>query len=119
MSDDEKGQAQPFIIDETHFRNLSQQIITTSHDQHINSNNSMLLLNYSTIGRRQINHFLAGCGITSNNIKSTDTSQTKTIREEIAYYIHRVKNHIPFEEFWRTYQFELPSLASLVRWFNI
>lgn len=118
MNDDDKQRAQSSIIDEAHFRNLSQQIITPPRDSS-NSNNSVLSSNDSTIGRRQINHFLAGCGFDATTINSTNTSVTRTIREEIAYYIDKVKNYMSFEEFWRSYQFELPCLTSLVRCFNV
>ena len=118
MSNDDKEQAQSSIINEAHLRNLSQQMIPSIH-QSSNSNNSVLLSNNSTIGRRQINRFLTGCGFDSTAISSTNTYVTRTIREELAYYIDKVKNYMAFEEFWRTFQLELPCLTSLVRCFNI
>ncbi|CAF2049764.1 unnamed protein product [Rotaria magnacalcarata] len=73
--------------------------------------------------------FLIDCGILSHASLTTTTTTTTTttyntvqqrsIKEEHAFYLDRVQVGQSIQEFWSSYEMELPRLAALVRAYNI
>jgi hypothetical protein len=118
MNDNDKEEAQAAIISQARIRHLFQQATKLNRDSS-NSNNSVSSSTCLTMGQRQIKHFLTECGLNSTAVNLTNTRPIRTIQEELAFYIDKVKSFKSFEELWRTYQMELPCLTALVRCYNI
>ncbi|CAF2942604.1 unnamed protein product [Rotaria sp. Silwood2] len=118
MSDNDKDVAQTYIVNEASNRNLSQQTVThTTVSSNTNSFTSSTTCSSNI--NNQLNSFLIGCGLDPPPLSSTNIRSNRTIKEELAYYIDKVKKFTTFEEFWRTHQMELPYLSVLVRSFSI
>jgi len=117
MSDVDKGIAQNYILTEANNRHLTQQSSYTNISS--NTNNFTSSATRSSNISNQLNNFLTRCGLNLTSVNSTNTSSTRTITEELAYYINKVKIDTTFEEFWQNHHMELPSLSILVRSFNI
>ncbi|CAF1442662.1 unnamed protein product [Rotaria sordida] len=118
MGNNDKDVAQTYIVNEAYNRNLSQQTVTHTTVAS-NTNSSTSSTTSSSNINNQLNNFLIECGLDPPPISSTNIRSNRTVKEEIAYYIDKVKNCTIFEEFWRTHQIELPCLSVLVRSFNI
>ncbi|CAF1520262.1 unnamed protein product [Rotaria sordida] len=118
MGNNDKDVAQTYIVNEAYNRNLSQQTVTHTTVAS-NTNSSTSSTTSSSNINNQLNNFLIECGLDPPPISSTNIRSNRTVKEEIAYYIDKVKNCTIFEEFWRTHQMELPCLSVLVRSFNI
>lgn len=118
MNDNDKYEAQQHIIDEARNRNMLHQTVPSVQNL-ANTNNPISSNKYSNKNHNQLNSFLVGCGLQSLTLSSINSRPNQTIQEEIAYYINKVKIFTSFEEFWTANETVLPSLARLVRSFNI
>ncbi len=64
--------------------------------------------------------FLSKCGISTINTPTiTNHLQPRSNEDEIIFYCHKVQETESFEQFWNTYQHDLPRLVALVRAYNI
>ncbi|CAF1291621.1 unnamed protein product [Rotaria sordida] len=117
MNDTDKYEAQQYIINEVRNRNLSHPTISPVIPS--NTNNSTSSNKNSNKNNHQLNAFLSGCGLQPLTISSISTHSNRTIQDELAYYMSKARTYTPFEEFWITYDKELPSLSILVRSFNV
>lgn len=118
MNDIDKDQAQDFIMEEVRVRNLSYHIMTLAQSSTTTAGGASST-NPSNKRENQLSTFLSGCGLNSSKLNSTNIPANKTIKEELAFYIGKVKSSPIFEEFWTTYESDLPCLSTLVRSFNI
>ena len=118
MNDDLRNEAEQHIIAEVRRRNTSPQTIAHMHTS-LNTNDDVTLRRSSSSKVNQLNNFLTGCGLVPPTTGSIDARATRTIHEEISYYLNKINQFTVFEEFWITYEAELPQLAVRVRSFNI
>jgi hypothetical protein len=64
--------------------------------------------------------FLAKCGVSTDaSLTITNPIRQRSAKEELAFFLDRVQGYESFEEFWNTYQYDLPSMAALVRAYSI
>ena len=111
MADHDKDQAYDCILQETQIRIFPSATVSRSTT---NSRSDR-----STQSNTKLNSFLTGCGLKSRAHDGTNSNSSRSIKEEIIFYINKVKNPIRFQDFWIENESEIPHLANLVRSFNI
>jgi hypothetical protein len=118
MDDDLRNEAKQHILTEVKKLNISAPSIAHLHTSS-NTNHNVSSGKSSSNKANQLNNFLAGCGLIPPTTDSVGTRTTRTIQEEISYYLNTITLSTIFEEFWIAHETELPQLAALVRSFNI
>ncbi|CAM4957481.1 unnamed protein product [Rotaria socialis] len=118
MNDNDKYVAQQHIIDEARSRNMFHQAVPLVNDS---SNTIISNLSNGNLNKKdnQLNSFLTGCGLQTLTISSINSHPNRTIHEEIACYIDKVKTFTSFEEFWMANETVLSNLSRFVQSFNI
>ncbi len=88
-----------------------------SSNDSIGSNRNTNLVNPSQHRTNDpLDLFLVKCGVsTAATSTITNPLRQKSAKEELAFYLDRVQGCELFEEFWNAYQYDLPSMAALVR----
>jgi hypothetical protein len=108
MTDDDKNIAEKLILDKLNTNVSAEQNLeysSTSQVQHR--------------ALTPVDHFLNECGLSSISSTTTNSRHRRSPRQEIAFYVDRVKDYDSFEKFWNRYKNDLPRMVDLVRSYNM